>query len=250
MEESLIYGQQNFNLPHDVVKLPSGGKFYKSKKKSIKVGYLTAADENIIMAGGTNKDGVVISLLRNKIYEPELRPEELLSGDIQAILIFLRNTAFGPEYDMSILDPETNKYFSTTILLDEIDFKKSEVEADENGYYSTVLPKSGLSVKLKPLTYKELADLDKMAETYPQGRVAPKQTWRLQKTIIEINGNSEMGYISQTIESLPIADSKYIRNFIDTNEPGLDLKRKIIAPSGRELSVDIAFGVEFFRPFF
>ena len=40
-------GQMNFNLPHDVVMLPSRGKFYKSKKKSVKVGYLTASDENI-----------------------------------------------------------------------------------------------------------------------------------------------------------------------------------------------------------
>ena len=32
-------GQAEFNLPHDVIQLPSQGVFYKSKKKSIKVGY-------------------------------------------------------------------------------------------------------------------------------------------------------------------------------------------------------------------
>jgi len=42
MDTTQQYAQQNFSLPHDVVKLPSGGLFYKSKKKSIKVGYLTA----------------------------------------------------------------------------------------------------------------------------------------------------------------------------------------------------------------
>jgi hypothetical protein len=42
------YGQMDFNLPHDVVQLPSRGLFYKSKKKSVKVGYLTASDENIL----------------------------------------------------------------------------------------------------------------------------------------------------------------------------------------------------------
>ena len=44
MENEMLYGQENFSLPHDVVKLPSGGLYYKSKKKSMKVGYLTAAD--------------------------------------------------------------------------------------------------------------------------------------------------------------------------------------------------------------
>ena len=93
MDTTQQYGQQNFNLPHDVVKLPSGGVFYKNKKKSVKVGYLTAADENILMAGDSiGKDGLVITLIRNKIYEPDLRPDELLQGDLEAILIFLRNS--------------------------------------------------------------------------------------------------------------------------------------------------------------
>ena len=48
MENTVNYEQMNFNLPHDVIQLPSGGIFYKSKKKSIKVGYLTAQDENLL----------------------------------------------------------------------------------------------------------------------------------------------------------------------------------------------------------
>ena len=41
-------GQQVYFEPaHDVISLPSGGKFYKNKKDTIKVAYMTAADENI-----------------------------------------------------------------------------------------------------------------------------------------------------------------------------------------------------------
>jgi len=47
MENEIQYGQMNFNLPHDVVPLPSQGLFYANKKKSVKVGYLTAQDENL-----------------------------------------------------------------------------------------------------------------------------------------------------------------------------------------------------------
>jgi len=77
-------GQMNFNLPHDVVMLPSRGKFYKSKKKSVKVGYLTASDENILSNlnfSKSVKESIVLPLLKNKLYEPDLRPEELLDGD-------------------------------------------------------------------------------------------------------------------------------------------------------------------------
>jgi hypothetical protein len=90
--QSREYGQSQLTLPHDVVPLPSGGLFYKNKKKAIKVGYLTASDENTIMAGGADMTSI---LLRSKIYEPDIKVDDLLEGDIEAILIFLRNTAFG-----------------------------------------------------------------------------------------------------------------------------------------------------------
>ena len=75
-DKSREYGQQNLTLPHDVVPLPSGGRFYKNKKKSIKVGYLTASDENILLG---NTDDITGTLLRNKIYEPDLKIDDLSS---------------------------------------------------------------------------------------------------------------------------------------------------------------------------
>jgi hypothetical protein len=102
------YGQSNFSLPHDVVPLPSQGAFYKNKKKSLKVGYLTANDENILMAAGND---MTQTLLRSKIYEPDIKVEDLMEGDVEAILIFLRNTAFGPEMDLNLSDPITKKPF-------------------------------------------------------------------------------------------------------------------------------------------
>jgi len=49
---------------------------------------------------------------------------------------------------------------------------------------------------------------------------------------------------------MPIADSKFIRKFMEDNEPRLDMKRVIMAPSGERLTVNVGFGVDFFRPFF
>jgi hypothetical protein len=248
MDNATIYGQQDFSLPHDIVKLPSEGKFYKNKKKSIKVGYLTAADENIIMS--SSADDIVMTLIRGKVYEPDLRPDDMLNGDIEAVLIFLRNTAFGPEYKLQVIDPQTNKKFSATVMLDELDFRKGTIEPNEKGTFQTKLPKTGVDVELRPLTYKELMEINKQSESYPTGRVAPKVTWKLLKQIVSVNGDTELSTISKFVESLPIMDSKYIRNFLDENEPRLDLQRTVIAPSGEKVDVNITFGVEFFRVFF
>lgn len=246
MDNSQEYGQMNFTLPHDVVPLPSGGLFYKNKKSTIKVGYLTASDENILMG---RTDDLTMQLLRSKIYEPGVRPEELLEGDIEAILIFLRNTAFGPEMEMSFRDPQTNKEFLTKIMLDELNIIKGQ-QPNEEGMFSTTLPVSGSEVKLKPLTYGESQDLKKALDSYPPGRVAPRVTMRLAKEVQSINGNTDKGEIMKFIEQMPIADSKHIRKFMYDNEPRLDMKRQIMTPSGESLTVNVGFGVEFFRPFF
>ena len=240
------YGQTNFSLPHDVVPLPTQGVFYKNKKKSLKVGYLTANDENILMAGGND---MTQTLLRSKIYEPDVRVEDLMEGDVEAILIFLRNTAFGPEMELNLTDPVTKKPFKGNVRLDELNITKGQQPSDD-GTFITTLPKSQTTVKLKPMSYGEILEVQKMGESYPQGRTAPKVTWRLNKQILEINGVTDRSEISKFIDQMPIADSKYIRKFMDENEPKLDLTRTVIAPSGEKLTVNVGFGVDFFRPFF
>jgi hypothetical protein len=75
-------------------------------------------------------------------------------------------------------------------------------------------------------------------------------TWRLNKQIVEINGTTDKSEISKFVEQMPIADSKYIRQYLDENEPKLDLKRTVTTPSGEKLTINVGFGVDFFRPFF
>ena len=249
MDENLIkYGQENFSLPHDVVKLPSGGKFYPNKKKSVKVGYLTANDENLLLA--SSGDDLIINLLRSKVYEPDLRPDDMINGDLEAILIFLRNTSFGHEYNIQSVDPQSGKSFKAVIGLDELEFRKPNVEPDDNGTWTVTLPKSQTSVTIRPLTYKEITEINRQGDHYPQGRVAPKVTWRLQKQIVAINSDNTPQTIAKFIDTMPIMDSKFIKNFLDTNEPKIELKRTITAPSGSKVDVEIAFGAEFFRVFF
>jgi hypothetical protein len=244
--ESIKYGQENFTLPHDVVPLPSGGVFYKNKKSAVKVGYLTAMDENILMGGA---DDMTTNLLRSKIYEPDMRVDDLLEGDVESILIFLRNTSFGPEMKVKVKDPITGKDFETEVILDRLQITKG-VDPNPDGTFTVTLPKSQSTVKLKLLTYGEVLNLNKTIELYPKGRTAPKITLRLQKEIMELDGSSDLGQIAKFVEQMPIMDSKYIRKFLNENEPKLDLKQTIIAPSGEKLTVNVGFGVEFFRPFF
>jgi hypothetical protein len=188
--------------------------------------------------------------LRNKIYEPGFNINQLLDVDVQAILIFLRNTSFGSEYHLKVMDPGTGKYFETTLLIDEVDYVKPKHTPDEDGLFSIVLPKSNKTVRCKLLNLGEQKELEKIKDSYPDNVTIPTVTKRLEKQIVEIDGNSERGEIVKFIPQMPISDSKLIRSYLSDCEPKLDLDRTIIAPSGEKVTVTVSFGAEFFRPFF
>ena len=250
MENEIQYGQMNFNLPHDVVPLPSQGLFYANKKKSVKVGYLTAQDENLL--ANTNKGimNVINQLLKTKIYEHDFRIDDMLTGDVEAILIFLRNTAFGTKYKLNLVDPKTGNLFETNLDLSEINIKEQKIQPDLQGLFSTTLPMSGDNVKLRILTYGEEALIDDEMEKYPAGVVAPKITRKLESQIVSINGNEDKSEIVKHVQQMPIMDSKHIRTFLKDVEPRLDLNKKTKTPSGEMIDVNVSFGVDFFRPFF
>ena len=151
--------------------------------------------------------------------------------------------------ELSLTDPATRKPFKTTVLLDQLSILQGQTP-NEDGTFTVALPKSQSTVKLKPMTYGEILENQKAADYYPAGRTVPKVTLRHQKEITEVDGSTDKGEIAKFIESMPIADSKFIRKFMEDNEPRLDMKRVVMAPSGEKLTVNVGFGVDFFRPFF
>lgn len=250
MEDNIKYGQENFSLPHDVIKLPSKGRFYKQKKESIKVGYLTAQDENTLMSPNNDKEGIIYTLLRQKIYEPGFNINDMLDCDVQAVLIFLRNSSFGPQYNLTVTDPATQRTFETTIMLDSLDYIDSEESPDSDGLFTYNLPKSNKVVKFKLLTIGDQKEIDKLVSQYPKGMVAPTATKRLEKQIVQLDNSRDTQEISKFITQMPISDAKEFRKFANKCEPKIDLQKVIQTPSGEKVTIDVAFGVEFFRPFF
>jgi hypothetical protein len=250
MDTNQQYGQTTLNLPHDVMTLPSQGLFYKNKKKSIRVGYLTAQDENLLMSLNYDTKTLISTLVRQKIYEPDIRIEDLLESDVEAILIFLRNTAFGTKYNLSTVDPLTNIRFDVSVDIDELNIKELPIKPDDNGLFSVNLPKSNDTVKFKLLTYGEKITLEKELDTYPSGIVPPTITRKLEASVISINGNDSRENIVKYIQQMPIMDSQVLRHTIRDCEPRFDLSKTVKAPSGEMVNVSINFGLEFFRPFF
>jgi hypothetical protein len=160
----LELSQPQMNQPYDIIPLPSEGKLYKNKKSKIKVSFLTASDENILTSPNILYSGDFLEILLNrKILEPELRYKDLLPGDRDAIMIWLRATGYGEMYPVTILD-ENNVPFDTEIDLTKLKINNLPVDPDNEGLFPFVLPMSKSIVKFKLLTISEVDELEKIAE--------------------------------------------------------------------------------------
>ena len=245
---------ENYNIDptisYDVVELPSKGIFYSNNKKSLRVAYLTASDENILVAPNLlQSDTVIEELLKRKILDKDFNIDELVDEDRQAILIFLRNTAFGSEYEMEMIDTKTNLPFKFTLDLSILKVKDFNLKPDENGEYSYFMKNSKKNVTFKYLNNTQEKDLIKIRDNSPTS-VAPVTTKRLEMMIKSVDGMRDQMGIYQFIQNLPIKDSQEFRKFSNENKPGIDLSVDVKTPSGDTVKAYIDFGVEFFRPFY
>jgi len=238
-------------IAYDVVELPRRGILYPNGTKSVKVAYLTAADENILSSPNLVATGTVIDeLLKRKILTKDIAVEDLVMSDKQAVLIFLRNTAFGSELNVKIRDPKTNEEFEHTIDLSELTYKDFTLEKDSNGEYPYYMEKSKVDITWNFLSEKEEKEIDDISVSWNGIGSAPIVTKRLEKLIKSVKGNKDPMNIRNFIETMPIADSQNFRKFVTQNKPGVDLTQTVIAPSGEKVNFTIDFGVDFFRPFY
>jgi hypothetical protein len=239
------------SISYDVVELPSRGIYYKNKKKSVRVSYLTASDENILSSSSLiNSGGVIEELLKRKILDRDLPIDEIIEEDRQAILVFLRNTAFGSDYNIVVTDPKTNEEFVTKVDLSTLKVKDFKLTEDSNGEYSFTMEKSKVDITFSFLTLKQEKEIDEIRKSWNGVGVPPIVTKQLEFMIKSIGGNRDIMNIRNFIETMPIKDSQDFRKFINENKPGLDLTQKITTPSGDIVQIEIGFGVEFFRPFY
>ena len=238
-------------ISYDVVELPSRGIYYPSGKKSLRVAYLTATDENILSSQNLIATNMVMEeLLKRKILDKDFDVTEMVEDDKQAVLLFLRNTAFGSEYNVSLTDPKTAKEFDATIDISSISVKDFTLTPNQNNEFEYFLPQTKKKITFKFLTPKQEKELDAIRNSATGVQVAPVNTKRLEMMIKSIDGNTDQMAIYQFIQNLPIKDSQDFKRFVADNKPNLDLIFEVQAPSGDKVRVRLDFGVEFFRPFF
>lgn len=217
--------------PFDLVSLPSRGKLYTTGplagKEAIEVYYLTAKEEDILTAPNLLRSGKVMHhLLRSVLVDKKIDPEKMLLGDRNAVLVWLRTTGYGAEYPVQMKCKHCGKSFVNEFDLANLDIRFLQLEPDADGLFEHTLPVTKKTVKLRFLTAEQDTELDKMIESRAKklnGSGNP-MTLRLMQIIATVEG-LDQDEKKRFIETLPVRDSRSIRQFISDNEPAIIMRQ-------------------------
>jgi hypothetical protein len=246
----LELSQPNYNAPFDVIPLPSKGKLYKNKKESVRLAYMTTADENILTSPNLLQSGEFLEILINrKILEPTLRYKDLLPGDRNAIMLWLRATAYGEMYPVTLLD-ELSEPFDTEINLNELKTIELNENPDEEGLFYFQLPLTKAEIKFRLLTMGDVDAIEKIVTDEKERNIPVNNsnTYRLERMIVELNGSRDRGMIRDIANSMRISDARAFDAYVDSIESGIDLNIEVETPGGGSVATFLPLNFNFFWP--
>lgn len=217
--EDVKYNQplMDYNMGHnqvfDTVPLPSNGEAYKSKLASLPVGYLTAYDENIIVSPNLYRDGTFLDyIIKNKLMTNKISVDDLLVGDRDAIILYLRSSSYGPEFPVTATDGETGKQFESVVDLTKLKYKEFTLKGDEDGYFDFQLPVSKDNIKFKFMTIGDVRKLEKMEKEETVG-LKKSSLNSLVAQMTDFANDSDI----QPMDKKKVTDSiKVVKDYIET----------------------------------
>ena len=240
-------------FPSEVIDLPSEGKVYPKESPlssgKLELKYMTAKEEDILTSQNLIKKGVVIdTLLDSLIVNKDIKVDDLILGDKNAIMVAARILAYGPEYVTEVTNPKTGQNITHTFNLADCPFKKLPDGVKGNDF-QVELPISKKKVNFKLLTGKGERIIEKELESIKKlgSDVSPELTTRLRHTISSVDGDSELTTINQFVETLLARDSIHLRKEIKRVSPDVDLTQEIEI-GGETVKVIIPMTVNFFWP--
>tara|TARA_B110000238_G_scaffold199822_1_gene247952 strand:- start:1207 stop:1935 length:729 start_codon:yes stop_codon:yes gene_type:complete len=238
----------DFKFPTEMVDLPSKGIVYPKEHPlssgKIEIKYMTAREEDILTNQSYIKKGIVLDkLLQSLVVNKDIKIDDLIVGDKNAVFIVARILGYGKNYDVQI------KGQDYTIDLTELDNREFDTKGLEQGMneFSYTIESTGTVLTYQILTGKgekaierELAGLKKINK-----EASPELTTRLKHVITSVDGKDEKQNVRDFVDNYLLArDSRAFREHIKSTQP--DVKMEYVLENGEEVVVPI--GLNFFWP--
>jgi hypothetical protein len=244
----------DFTFPTEVIDLPSKGKMYPPAHPlaggTVDVKYMTAKEEDILTSTNLIQKGVVIDkLMESLIVTKGVKPDDLLIGDLNAVMVAARILAYGKDYEIQTSCNSCGKKFDHTIDLTQLNTVSPDVEP-VNGEFTLTLP-TGVIITFKLLTRADekaiKAEVDGLKKI--NNSVDADVSTRLKYIITSVNGDRDKKTIREFADRMIVRDSRALRDEIKKVSPDVDFNveaqcQYCEAPA----KLRMPFGANFFWP--
>jgi hypothetical protein len=241
--------ENKFSMPTEMVELPSKGLVYPETSPlssgKIEMKYMTAKEEDILTNQSYIQKGTVLDeLIKSLIVTPDVKYEDLVVGDKNALLVAARILGYGKDYKFTWNGEEQTVDLSTieNKTIDESLFVKGKNE------FEYTLPSTGNKITFKLVTSldekkinAELEGLKKINKNF-----IPELSTRLKYMITSIENNYESKAVREFVDNHFLArDSRAFREYVKEVQPDVDLT---FFPDGSDTKTDLPVGLSFFWP--
>tara|TARA_B100000963_G_scaffold349582_1_gene358817 strand:+ start:3855 stop:4844 length:990 start_codon:yes stop_codon:yes gene_type:complete len=222
------------SVPFDEITIPSKGIFYEDKKETFLVKYITAKEENLLTSPTLIDSGKALQMLMSScLLDWSGNIENLLSGDRDAFMVYIRSTSYGDkvsfDYGCSNCKSQSEASFNLSHL-EMKDLDPSDMP-DENMLFTFKMPRMKIKgddivVKFRPKRLIDEALIRKIVQKESKIIKGNKVDNTIEATyrnqITSINGIKDPNFIKNVIKNMPINDSRAFRDYMEKVEPGID----------------------------
>jgi hypothetical protein len=255
-------GGFSFVVPTEFVELPSGGKYYVeghplAGQDSIEIKQMTAKEEDILTSRTLLKKGVALDrVVQSLIVDKKVDPDSLLVGDRNAIIVAVRVSGYGSDYDTTVVCPQCEASQEHHFSLHEIgvyggnDHGDLEIEELESGFFNTTLPKSGVTATFRLLNGYDEKSLISGMESDRKRKISERGVTRqLANILVAANGDDSPDALEYLITHLPALDARHIRQCYKAVAPNVDLTQHFsCAECDHEQPMEVPLSADFFWP--
>ena len=252
-------GENQYGFPTEVLSLPSQGLLYPEdsplRSGTIDVKYMTAKEEDILTSSNLIQQGVVVDrLLESVIANSEIKLNDMLVGDKNALMIGTRILGYGKEYKIQLTDPDTGERVEHSVDLTTLKHKELDTSFVENGNDFVIeLPNSKRILRFKLLTHADEIKIAEDLKGYEKIEqitgVTSNLTTRLKYQIVSIDDNTDQKEIDKFVDNEFLAlDHRAFRENYDKISPDIELKFDYTSQTGNLHTLDIPLGIGFFWP--
>ena len=247
------------DIPSEEVPLPSSGKVYPLTsplhgQETVSISAMTTREEDILTSKALLKKGTVITeLIRSCLIDKTIDPADMLTGDRNTLMVAIRVTGYGQEYDAEVECTGCNTKSSQKFDLAQLPIQRLVLDpiADGVNAFEFLLPRTKKTVRFKFLTGKDEETISATVERAKKLQIATDTvvSTNLLYSIVSVDGTEDRAKIGDFVRKMPAQDSLALRNYIKSNEPGIILKQEVTCGHcGESDEVSMPIGTSFLWP--